>query len=184
MVAGECRQTEGGEKGDNRPGQGGGGNGRCHAGAPGAGDDYYPLYGNGGYDVAHYLLKLSYDPATDRLVGVATIMARATETLCRFNLDLQGLTVRSVVVEGRKARWARSQDHELTVTPRHNLKEGRRFTRRVQKLVHAACRWYSWSRPLSRSRRSTRRWLSLMTIGPVGASGDSSWSARWGRWPL
>ena len=109
-------------------GQGGGSNGRCHAGAPGVGDDYYPLYGNGGYDVAHYLLKLSYDPATDRLVGVATISARATETLCRFNLDFQGLTVRSVVVDGRKARWARSQDHELTVTPRHNLKEGRRFT--------------------------------------------------------
>jgi hypothetical protein len=42
-------------------------------GRPGVGDDYYPLYGNGGYDVAHYLLKLSYDPATDRLVGVATI---------------------------------------------------------------------------------------------------------------
>ena len=50
------------------PGQGGG-NGRCHAGAPGLGDDYYPLYGNGGYDVAHYLLKVSYDPATDRLAG-------------------------------------------------------------------------------------------------------------------
>jgi hypothetical protein len=57
------------------PGQGGG-NGRCHAGAPGLGDDYYPLYGNGGYDVAHYLLKVSYDPATDRLAGVATISAR------------------------------------------------------------------------------------------------------------
>ena len=109
-------------------GQGGGSNGRCHAGAPGVGDDYYPLYGNGGYDVAHYLLKISYNPATDRLVGVATITARATETLCRFNLDLQGLTVRSVVVDGRKARWARSQDHELTVTPRHGLEKGRRFT--------------------------------------------------------
>ena len=100
----------------------------CHAGAPGVGDDYYPLYGNGGYDVAHYLLKISYNPATDRLVGVATISARATGTLCRFNLDFQGMTVRSVVVDGRKARWARSQDHELTVTPRHQLKQGRRFT--------------------------------------------------------
>jgi hypothetical protein len=63
---------------------------RCHAGAPGVGDDYYPLYGNGGYDVRHYLLKVSYDPPTDRLTGVATISSRATENLCRFNLDLQG----------------------------------------------------------------------------------------------
>jgi aminopeptidase N len=102
--------------------------GRCHAGAPGVGDDYYPLYGNGGYDVKHYLLKVSYDPATDRLVGVATISARATESLCRFNLDFQGMTVRSVVVDGQRAGWARSQDHELTVTPRHPLKKGRRFT--------------------------------------------------------
>src|SRR5215218_2402547 len=101
---------------------------RCHAGAPGVGDDYYPLYGNGGYDVKHYLLKVSYDPATDRLVGVATISARATENLCRFNLDFQGMTVRSVVVNGRQARWSRSQDHELTITPKHRLKKDRRFT--------------------------------------------------------
>jgi aminopeptidase N len=104
------------------------GNRHCHNGAPGVGDPYYPLYGNGGYDVKHYLLRVSYDPATDRLVGVATISARATENLCRFNLDLQGLTVRSVKVDGRPARWSRSQDHELTVTPRHPLEKGHRFT--------------------------------------------------------
>ena len=46
----------------------GGGGGRFRPGAPGVGDDYFPLYGNGGYDVRHYLLKVSYDPATDRLV--------------------------------------------------------------------------------------------------------------------
>jgi aminopeptidase N len=102
--------------------------GRCHAGAPGVGDDYYPLYGNGGYDVRHYLLKVSYDPPTDRLTGVATISSRATENLCRFNLDLQGLTVRSVAVDGRPARWSRSLDHELTVTPKHPLRKGERFT--------------------------------------------------------
>jgi aminopeptidase N len=107
---------------------GAGGDRRCHAGAPGVGDDYYPLYGNGGYDVAHYLLKVSYNPASDRLVGVARISARATEGLCRFNLDFQGMTVRSVVVDGRPARWTRSQDHELTVTPERQLGKGRRFT--------------------------------------------------------
>ena len=63
---------------------------RLPAGAPGVGDDYFPLYGNGGYDVRHYLLRVSYDPATDRLVGVATISARATQNLSRFNLDFVG----------------------------------------------------------------------------------------------
>ena len=111
-----------------RPAGDSGGNGRCHAGAPGVGDPYYPLYGNGGYDVKHYLLKVSYNPATDRLAGVARISARATENLCRFNLDFQGMTVRSVKVDGRRAGWSRSHDHELTVIPQHHLKKGHRFT--------------------------------------------------------
>jgi aminopeptidase N len=82
------------------------------------GDEYFPLYGNGGYDVKHYLLEVSYDPATDRLAGVATISARATQNLSRFNLDFVGLTVRSIKVNGRPAAWSRT-DHELTVTPAH-----------------------------------------------------------------
>ena len=44
-------------------------------GAPGIGDPYYPAYGNGGYDVSHYDLRLKYQPKTDRLEGTATILA-------------------------------------------------------------------------------------------------------------
>ena len=98
------------------------------AGAPGLGDPYYPLYGNGGYDVKHYDLDLSYDPATDRLAGSARIKARATQNLYRYNLDLQGLTVRSVKVNGHRASWSRADDHELIVTPRHRLHRGKKFT--------------------------------------------------------
>jgi hypothetical protein len=36
------------------------------------------------------------------------------------------------------------------------------YPRRVQKLVHAACRWYSWSSPPRRSRRCTRHCLLLI----------------------
>ena len=96
-------------------------------GAPGVGDEYFPLAGNGGYDVKHYLLKVSYDPATDRLVGVATITARATQNLSRFNLDLVGLTVRSISVNGRSATWSRT-DHELQITPSRGLRKGSTFT--------------------------------------------------------
>jgi aminopeptidase N len=70
---------------------------------------------------------VSYDPATDRLVGVATISARATQNLSRFNLDFVGLSVRSIRVNGRSASWSRT-DHELTVTPGHGLRKGRSFT--------------------------------------------------------
>ena len=43
------------------------------AGSSGLGDPYFPLDGNGGYDVQHYDLVLTYDPASDQLTGIATI---------------------------------------------------------------------------------------------------------------
>jgi aminopeptidase N len=98
----------------------------CVPGAPGVGDKYYPTYGNGGYDVRHYDLDIRYDPATDRLEGEAVITAVGTETLCSFNLDLVGLDVKRVKVDGRRASWSRS-GQELTVTPRRPLKDGHRF---------------------------------------------------------
>ena len=58
---------------------------------------------------------------------MATISARATQNLSSFNLDFVGLTVRSIKVNGRSAGWPRT-DHELTVTPRHGLRKGRKFT--------------------------------------------------------
>jgi len=100
---------------------------RATPGADGAGDSYFPLDGNGGYDVAHYDLDLRYDPATDVLDGRATIEAKATQSLSSFNLDLVGLDVRQVKVDGDRARWSRT-DHELTVTPRHALRDHRTFT--------------------------------------------------------
>ena len=99
---------------------------QCVAGAPGVGDKDYPTYGNGGYDVRHYDLDIAYDPATDRLEGEASISAKATQTLCSFNLDLVGLAVRRVEVNGRRASWSRS-GQELTVTPKRPLKKRHRF---------------------------------------------------------
>src|ERR1700754_3903512 len=91
-------------------------------GAPGIGDNYYPTYGNGGYDVDHYDLDVRYDPATDELTGKATVKARATQNLSTFNLDLVGLTVDAVKVDGRSATWSRSE-HELTIRPRNGLRD-------------------------------------------------------------
>ncbi|MDT0545139.1 MULTISPECIES: M1 family metallopeptidase [Streptomyces] len=96
-------------------------------GAPGIGDSYYPSYGNGGYDVSHYDLRLKYRPATDRLEGTATILATATQDLSRFNLDF-ALEVSEVLVGGRKAEFAASGDHELEITPAAPLDSGRPFT--------------------------------------------------------
>jgi aminopeptidase N len=96
-------------------------------GAPGAGDPYYPDYGNGGYDVSHYDLRLNYQPKTDKLDGTATILATTTQDLSRFNLDF-ALKVSEVRVNGEKATTATSGAHELEVTPARALAKGRHIT--------------------------------------------------------
>lgn len=95
-------------------------------GAPGIGDAYFPLDGNGGYDVEHYLLQVRYEPGSDQLNGVATLSARATQNLSRFNLDFDGLDLRAVEVDGCAATWARA-DGELGITPERGLRDGAPF---------------------------------------------------------
>ncbi|MEW9554889.1 M1 family metallopeptidase [Nonomuraea sp. NPDC050783] len=90
-------------------------------GAPGVGDPYFPLEGNGGYDAQHYSLDLAYDPATKVLRGTVHLLARATQDLSRFDLDFQQLTVRSVTVNGLPATYTRD-GQELVVTPRSGLR--------------------------------------------------------------
>ncbi|MER6347595.1 M1 family metallopeptidase [Streptomyces sp. NPDC001595] len=91
-------------------------------GGSGVRDPYFPRAGNGGYDVTHYALALDYTPATRRLTGHAVVTARATRPLSALNLDLDGLTVRSVTVDGTTAAWNHA-GQELTVRPRDELRE-------------------------------------------------------------
>ncbi|MDH6630095.1 hypothetical protein M2271_007945 [Streptomyces sp. LBL] len=74
-------------------------------GGSGLRDPYFPKAGNGGYDVTHYDLTLAYDPSPARLSGTAVVTARATQDLTAFDLDLKGLDVESVTVEGRPAPY-------------------------------------------------------------------------------
>src|SRR3954468_1280691 len=62
-------------------------------GAPGSGDPFFPLAGNGGYDVLHYGLTLDYMPSTNRLVGTDVVTARATQDLSRFHPHLPGFSI-------------------------------------------------------------------------------------------
>lgn len=92
------------------------------AGAPGAGDEYFPGYGNGGYDISHYDVRLRYQPPDDHLSGTTTITANPTQGLTAFNLDF-ALPVRSVLVNGKPAKIEHTGT-ELTVTPERPLPEG------------------------------------------------------------
>ncbi|MEV0788604.1 M1 family metallopeptidase [Kribbella sp. NPDC050459] len=97
-------------------------------GAPGAGDPYFPDMGNGGYDVGHYDIRLTFDPRTKAISATTTIVARATQNLSRFNLDFQGpLKISKLSVNGRDAAFTRSGAQELVITPRHGLWRGSTF---------------------------------------------------------
>ncbi|MCC5479882.1 M1 family metallopeptidase [Streptomyces sp. NPDC059680] len=100
-------------------------------GGSGVRDPYFPKAGNGGYDVGHYDLTLDYTPSTRRLTGTAVITARATQDLSAFDLDLAGLHVDSVTVEGKEARFNRA-GQELTVRPHDDLSRGETFRTTVR----------------------------------------------------
>ncbi|MHA3702540.1 M1 family metallopeptidase [Jatrophihabitans sp. YIM 134969] len=99
-------------------------------GAAGVGDPYFPSLGNGGYDVGHYDLALDYTPSTHRLRGKAVLAMRATQNLSRFDLDLSGMKVSSVLVNGVTATFTQSGG-ELIVSPRTGLLRGASFTTTV-----------------------------------------------------
>jgi aminopeptidase N len=125
---------------------------RFTEGAAGAGDAYFPFAGNGGYDVQHYDLAITYTPPAPapapivgQLSGVATIEFVATQDLDRFNLDLRGMQVQAVTVNGKRASavappapgaevegaayWHVQDDAarvwELTIQPRPKIKKGK-----------------------------------------------------------
>jgi aminopeptidase N len=98
-----------------------------HPGAATMGDPLFPASGNGGYDVSHYAITISYLPSSKTLTGEDVVTATATQSLSRFDLDLHGLTVRSVTVNGAAAAYGRSAD-KLVITPAHGIDYRAAFT--------------------------------------------------------
>jgi hypothetical protein len=91
-------------------------------GGQGTADSLFPNVGNTGYEVEHYDIDLAYDHATTAIEATTEITATATVELSSFSLDLEGLTVGSVLVDGVPAAFSRIADlpsttHKLVVTP-------------------------------------------------------------------
>ncbi|WP_109507388.1 M1 family metallopeptidase [Nocardioides speluncae] len=96
-------------------------------GAAGIGDPYFPKDGNGGYDVGHYDVRDTIRMSDQRLTGTTKVTARAKHGLTRFNLDLV-LRPTSVKVNGVKARFRKTSQRELQVTPAKPIAAGKTFT--------------------------------------------------------
>lgn len=138
--------------------------GQPSPGAPGIGDPYFPLLGNGGYDVSHYTLDLDLDVAAGSILGAtAAIDAVATQDLSAFNLDFRGPQIDAVAVDGIPAAWTR-EGGELTVTPASPISNGASFETEIR--YHG--------KPDGGEDRFERGWwttgTSIFTVGePAGA---------------
>lgn len=83
----------------------------------GSTDTLFPRQGHPGYDARHYDVRLDYDPVSNRLAARTTIRAFTREPRRVFRLDLVGMKVSSVRVDGRPAGFRRNAQH-LVVRPR------------------------------------------------------------------
>lgn len=97
-------------------------------GSNGLGDPFYPLLGNGGYDVSHYTLDLTWEPDDNTLAGTVTIEATALEPLSAFNLDFGGFSIDSVTLDEYPVAYRRSSlSRELQIAPETPLEIGQVF---------------------------------------------------------
>ncbi len=95
----------------------------------GIGDPLFPGLGNPGYDVQNYTIFIdATEPELDAIAGL-TIVPDAPATT--FNMDLVGMFVSSVFVDGAQARFER-QGRELIVLPPTPLVAGQETSVRVE----------------------------------------------------
>jgi aminopeptidase N len=91
------------------------------------GEPFFPRSGNSGYDVSHYEVHLGYAPRSGVLHVRDTIEAKATTNLARFTLDLDGLEVSSVSVDGEAAEVGRGRG-KIKIRPAAAIAKGSKFT--------------------------------------------------------
>lgn len=97
------------------------------SGAAGIGDSYFPGLGNGGYDVQHYTLDLTWDEVTNILSGTVTLEATAIHDLGAFNLDFLGFDINTIRLDDTPADFSRD-GRELTIQAAQPLKTGQDFS--------------------------------------------------------
>src|SRR5918995_877384 len=137
-------------------------------GAPGIGDPYYPLLGNGGYDATHYTIDLDLDVEAGAIVdATTTIDAVATQDLSTFNLDFRGPQIDAVAVDGEPADWTRDGG-ELTISPARPLPAGESFQTEVR---------YHGTPDIDEDDRFERGWWT--TDSSIFAVGEPAGSDVW-----
>lgn len=99
------------------------------AGGDGAGDPMFPGLGNTGYDVQHY--DIAIDVSGDEFRAETNLELIADAPLTRFNLDLVGMTVDHVFIDGVEATFDRD-GRELIISPASTIPAGPTVTVKVE----------------------------------------------------
>jgi len=78
-------------------------------------DSLFPEVGSSRYNVKHYAIKLTYQTSGE-IKAKTTLAAKTKKRLKSFSLDLEGLTVDTVKVNGHTADFSR-RDNKLIIKP-------------------------------------------------------------------
>jgi aminopeptidase N len=78
-------------------------------------DSLFPEVGSSSYDVKHYTIGLTFK-SSGEIKAKTTLVAKAEQRLKSFSLDLEGLIVDSVKVNGHKADFSR-RNNKLIIKP-------------------------------------------------------------------
>ncbi len=103
------------------------------AGRSASHDPFFPGSGSHAYDVGHYGVSLSYFPRRaggGRITARVVIRAHARRQLRRLSLDLVGLRVKAVAIDGARAA-SRRRRRKLIVTPPTQIPSGADFVATV-----------------------------------------------------
>ena len=145
----------------------GGGTADFSPGASGAGDPYFPLDGNGGYDVAHYLARRDVRPGHGRARREGDDHGARDAGPLQLQPRPRRADRAVGPVDGRSASWTRDE-HELTITPRKGIRDGRRFI--VVDPLRRRSPSRSWSG--SASRASSHTDDGALVVGAAARGGD------------
>ena len=94
-------------------------------------DPIFPALGNSGYNAKHYDIALSWFAGDGSIDATMTMTARARRSMSSFSLDLAGLSVSEVRVNGAVATPSR-KGHKLVITPATPIAKGTTFIARVR----------------------------------------------------
>lgn len=88
---------------------------------------YTPGHGDTSYGVEHYELDLAYKVEGNQLSGRAVLRCLAVDDLVRFKVDLHGLRVSKLTLDGRRVKYDHDK-HGISIRAAKAISAGEQFT--------------------------------------------------------